>query len=499
MRREPPPWLVLAVVAFGVFIAADDLTVVTTMLRQMIVDFEITLPDGVDDAAWIVDVYLIAYVAVMPFAGRVSDLFGRRRVYLSALAIFLAGSVVVAVTDSYSVLLLGRVMTAVGGGALVPVGLAIVGDVYRPERRATALGIVGAVDTLGWVWGPLFGAFLVRFLSWRWQFYLNIPLAILGMAAAWVVFAHLDRPMARGRVDWAGATALTVGLVFLNVGLLESSEIQTITGLEELTGSSRVPVAPFFIIAAAAFAAFVWAERRAANPTVDLGLFKRPDFSPAIGVNFLVGCALIITMVNVPFFVNIIETDLVEAALISGRVLSALTVTMAVFAYVGGRLAVAWGNRAVTLTGLVAAGSGLVLMGLTWDADTSYLAMTWQLTLLGLGFGLVTAPTSAAVVNAAPSDQRGSAAGLVIVSRLVGLSVGLSALTAWGLYRFNTLRDDVVLPPLDDPGYGDALSQAQAELTAIAITEMFLAAALVMAIAVLVAMMMRRKRAAVLA
>jgi hypothetical protein len=115
-----------------------------------------------------------------------------------------------------------------------------------------------------------------------------------------------------------------------------------------------------------------------------------------------------------------------------------------------------------------------------------------------MGFGLVTAPTSAAVVNAAPSDQRGSAAGLVIVSRLVGLSVGLSGLTAWGLHRFNTLRDDLVLPPLDDPGYGDALSEAQAELTATAITEMFLAAALVIAIGVVVAMTMRRKRAAVL-
>ncbi len=493
-RPNPSPGLVLAVVSFGVFVAADDLTVVTTMLRQMIGDFEITLPDGVDQAAWIVDVYLIGYVAVMPFMGRVSDLFGRRRIYLVAFGLFFVGSVVIPFAGGYGTLLFGRVLTAVGGGALVPVGMAIVGDVYRPQRRATALGVLGAVDTIGWVWGPLFGALLVRYLSWRWQFYLNLPLAVAGMAMAWVVLRNLDTPTAKGRVDWAGAGALTAALIALCVALLEGSEIQSVTGLEELTGERDINTTPLFLLAAGALAVFIWLEKRAEHPIVDLGLFRLPNFTPAVIVNFLVGGALIIAMVDVPLFINVVERALAESAVASGRVLSALTVSMALFAYVGGRLTPRFGYRPVTVAGLGLALGAYLAMGTMWAVDTSQAAMAWQLAALGTGFGLVTAPTNAAVVNAAPAQRRGTAAGLVLVFRLMGLAVGLSALTGWGLYRFNSLRDRLELPPVDDPTYQDALSAAQGDLTSQAIAETFLAAAVVVAIAMLVALALHREQ-----
>ena len=119
-RREASPRAVLIVVAFGIFIAADDLTVVTTMLRPIINDLGIVLPDGIDDAAWIVNAYLIAYVAVMPFMGRLSDVLGRRRVYIAALTLFLLGSIIIPMTSTLGPFLFGRVLTAMGGGALVP-------------------------------------------------------------------------------------------------------------------------------------------------------------------------------------------------------------------------------------------------------------------------------------------------------------------------------------------------------------------------------------------
>ena len=201
-RRRASPAATLAVVGFGIFIAADDLTVVTTMLRPIIGDLGIVLPDGLDDAAWIVNAYLVAYVAVMPFMGRLSDLLGRRRVYIGALSLFLAGSIVIPLTSSLGPFLVGRVMTALGGGALVPIGMAVVGDAYAEARRARALGTLGAIDTLGWVWGPLFGAFLVRFLSWEWQFYLNIPLALIGIAAAWWALSDEQAAGRPGKIDW---------------------------------------------------------------------------------------------------------------------------------------------------------------------------------------------------------------------------------------------------------------------------------------------------------
>jgi MFS family permease len=174
------PGLALAVVAFGVFVAGDDLLVVSTMLRPIIDDLGLVLPDDIDDATWIVNVYLIAYVAVMPLAGRLSDILGRRAVVVGALAIFLVGSIVVPVAGSLEWLLVGRALTAIGGGALIPVGMAVVGDMYREPRRARALGLLAGIGTLGWVWGPLYGALLVRFLTWEWQFYLNIPLVRRG-------------------------------------------------------------------------------------------------------------------------------------------------------------------------------------------------------------------------------------------------------------------------------------------------------------------------------
>ncbi len=189
-------------VGFSVFVAADDLTVVSTMLRPIIGDLGLVLPDGLDDAAWIVNAYLIAFVAVMPIAGRISDVIGRRRTFVGAYLLFLLGSIVIPAStgldEPFGWFLFGRILTALGGGAMVPVALAVIGDVYPEGRRARALGTLGAIETMGWVWGPLYGAVLVRLLSWQWQFWLNIPLAIVGLVASWWALADHDRPAARG-------------------------------------------------------------------------------------------------------------------------------------------------------------------------------------------------------------------------------------------------------------------------------------------------------------
>ncbi len=251
-RRRASPAAILAVVSFGVFVAADDLTVVSTMLRQIIGDLNIPLPDGWDRAAWIVNSYLVAYVAVMPFMGRLSDVLGRRRVFVAALVLFLAGSAWTPFATSLGPFLAARIITAAGGGAMVPVALAAIGDVFEERRRPGALGVLGAVDTIGWVWGPLFGALLVRFLDWRWQFYLNIPLALVAIAAAWWALAGLDRPAARRRIDWPAAASLSSALVCLNIALVNTSEISGVGGLEELTGRRSLPTVPFFVAAAVA-------------------------------------------------------------------------------------------------------------------------------------------------------------------------------------------------------------------------------------------------------
>lgn len=494
-RRRPSPAAILAVVGFSVFVAADDLTVVSTMLRPIIGDLGLVLPDGLDDAAWIVNAYLIAFVAVMPIAGRVSDVIGRRRTFVGAYLLFLAGTILipwsVQFDDPFGWFLLGRVMTAIGGGAMVPVALAVVGDVYPEGKRARALGTLGAIETMGWVWGPLYGAMLVRFLSWEWQFWLNIPLALGGLAASWWALEGQDRPEHRQRLDWIGALLLTIALVSLNVALLGSAEIQSVNGLDELTGGST-DLRWMYIVAVVATALFVWQQSRSDHPLFDARLFRGRNLLIALAVNFVVGAGLVIAMVDVPLFVNSVEVDLERAAVYSGWILSALTAAMAVFSYVGGRVTETWWYRPPVLAGLAMSTAAYAWMGATWSSDTSYPMFGLQLALLGAGFGLTVAPTTSAVVDAAPHEQRGAAAAIVMVVRLLGLSVGLSALTAWGLSRFNDLRSTIDLPPLTDPDFQDALLAAQESLTAQAIAETFTAAAVVIGAGLLATFALRR-------
>ncbi|MCL4267164.1 MAG: MFS transporter [Anaerolineae bacterium] len=526
LSRRRSPAVILAVVAFGVFIAADDLTVVSTMLRQIIFDLEIPLPDELNRAAWIVNAYLIAYVVVMPFVGRLSDLVGRRTVYVGALVLFVIGSIWLPLADSLNTFIAGRVLTALGGGAMVPVAMAVVGDVYAPQRRARALGTLGAVDTAGWVWGPLYGAFLIRYLSWQWQFYLNVPLSLLALALAWWALADLPQPTHRARIDWAGTAVLTICLIALNVALLGSGDVQAAGGFAALNQPEPINTTFFYVLAAIAFALFVWIEWRLGrkplsitrNPSTDhglpitdngsrithhasyqtppliaLSLFRRPNFSPAVLINFLVGFILIIAMVNVPLLVNVLEFEPQQAAVVSGLLLSAMTLAMAIMSYVGGRLTERWGYRPVTAVGLLLCAIGFGLMGWTWSVETAYGQMVWQLAVLGLGFGLVMAPVGTAVINAAPASERGVAASLVIVLRLMGMSVGLAGLTAWGLHRFTVLRRTIELPnlPLSDPAYQQALTDGLMRVTVAVLAETFLVSAVVAIIGLVVTWWLR--------
>lgn len=214
-------WL-LAVLAFGVFIAADDLTVVSTMLPRMIVDFEIPIPSGLRDASWIVSAYLIAYVVAMPLFGRISDRYGRLPTYAFCMLLFAVGSLLVLFAKDLPMLIAARALQALGGGGVVPIAMAAVGDHFPEGRRGTAVGVLAAVDTLGWIWGPLYGALLIRYgpeagrwlagtfppltpvagWSWQWQFVLNLPLALSALLLAggvrWV-FTH--PPPGRPRMD----------------------------------------------------------------------------------------------------------------------------------------------------------------------------------------------------------------------------------------------------------------------------------------------------------
>jgi MFS family permease len=455
-RRAVSPALILALVCLPVFIGALDLTVVSAVLPQVMYDLELPLQTRLDDASWMVSGYLLAYTVTMAFMGRIGDLYGRRRVYLWCLTLFAAGSAAVALATTLPGLIAGRVIQALGGGAMVPVSMALVGDLYLPGRRAGPLGLIGAVDTAGWVVGHLYGGIMVRILDWRWIFWLNIPLALVALGLTWWAMRGLAQERRATGMDWPSVALLALGLTALNIGLSAGGELTP--GPTELGEGAGLPPysLPLVGAAAALLVLFAWRQRRAEHPLVDPALVRRPAVVPAGGLNFVLGYCIVVALVNVPLFVNtLVATSLEEGAWMSGWLLSAFTLPMALAAVPGGWISNRLGTRIPIWLGTAVGATGFFLLG-SWTVETGYVEMIPPLIVAGVGLGLVIAPVSAAVINAAGATERGVAAALVIVLRLVGMTVGVSAMTTYGLRRFQAISGQLLMAA------GEQLTLAQA-------------------------------------
>ena len=414
------PWLILALICVPVFLGSLDLTIVSAFLPEIIVKLELPVQAVIDDAAWIVTGYLLAYTVSMTFMGRVSDLIGRRATFIACLIIFGIGSFIVAEVAydarsglagilynlsfrlngerpepgqiALTTIIIGRIVQALGAGALVPVSLALVGDLFPPQKRAQPLGLVGAVDTLGWVLGHLYGGIMVAvfaaaagaftglFLSlglnwdipdWRWLFWINIPITIAAIALTWWALRGVNSERAKGRFDWLGALLLTAALVLLVVGLGANVEISASTSSFDELGGLPPYALPALAGAVLLFVGFLLAEWKVRDPLFDLRIFRRRNLSGGALVNLLIGFALTIGLVSVPILVNIRAADasaLADAALQVGILLSAFTVPMALAAIPGGWIANRLGYGPAAAIGLVLASIGFVMVGDDLDA-----------------------------------------------------------------------------------------------------------------------------------
>ena len=476
---EPSPWLVLALVCLPVFIGALDLTIVSAVLPTVIFELKIPVQTGLDDAAWIVSGYLLAYAVSMTFMGRVSDLLGRRRVFLICLGIFFLGSWWVAATEgapaqlasrlarlitgerpdrsmmALYALITGRVVQAFGAGAIVPVSMALAGDLFPPARRALPLGLVGAVDTAGWVLGHLYGGIMVQYFRWQVLFWINLPIVALAFALIWWALRGLKQTLASGGVDWWGTALISLSLIGLNVGLAANESTTSSVALPDKSPPYAVPV---LIGAAVAFLAFLWVERRSTAPLLNLQRFSDRNVRAATTTNLLVGFCLMVGLVSVPLLINVVGARTSEeGALVSGYLLSAFTIPMALAAIPGGLLAERLGFRWTTALGLALALAGFILMT-RWQPEMAQLAVEWVaalgsrtaptpemwqsllrmiagLLLAGVGLGVTIAPIGTAVINAVPDSERGIASALVIILRLIGMTVSVSGMTTFGVRR----------------------------------------------------------------
>lgn len=437
MLKRDSPYLAILAACLGVFVAADDQTVVVTILPSIMSDFRLGINE-LDQVSWTITGYLLGYTAVMPLMGRISDVYGHRRIYLLAMAIFAVGSALAAVADNLPTLVVFRIIQAVGGGAVLPVTIAMIGDLLPPARRGMALGILGASAEAGSVIGPLWGALIDHVLNWRWVFWVNIPLVMVV-----VVLIILLAPPGRrypAPVDYMGGLILALDLVVVTLALSRWRDAPVLAGAG-LAASGVI------------FLAYLWSQRTSPSPLTPPSLFRRITFSSANATHFLVGMALIIAMVNIPL---ITDTVMGEEPIEGGFRLVRLTAAIPVGALVGGFAASRIGYRLPTAGGLVLTALSFYFMS-GWDLGLKDPMMTIHLLIGGLGFGLVIAPIATAAINSVLARDRGTAAALLTVMRMMGMTVGLAALTSWGTNRFDILVAQIEVPFVD-PEYAGELT-----------------------------------------
>jgi len=467
---------------------------------------------------------------------------GRRRVYVVSLLIFIFGSIWVAIAHTWptdllfsmyrtmglrpdpasvqlQVIIAGRVVEALGAGALVPVSLALVGDIFPPEHRARPLGLVAAMDTLGWVLGPVYGGFFMQLpvpldmanwmsnsvdlvagsetmalLPWQGLFWMNVPLTILSLVS--VLYALRQVPMLKsaGRFDYLGTLLIGGALAAMSIGLGSSVNLSGGTGSIEDLQPLPEYAAPLLSLALIFFIGFLVVENRSRFPLVKLEMFRRRNLSAAALVNLLVGYCLFIGLVSVPILVNLRQPSvdsLTNTALQVGALLSTLTLPMAFAAVPGGWLADRIGIRTTILAGLVLSVVGFALVWQTWTLDISNVILGLEMAMVGVGIGLTFSPVSTAIINSAYDEERGVAGAIVLILRLIGMTVSVSTLSSIMFYRVNALAAEAsnAVDTLDIDAFQEAYVGAAIQV----LGEMGLIGAVLSAIAIIPALWIAQK------
>ena len=487
MSRPP---LLLGLAGAGLFLAALDAYVVVTLLPAMMGDVGLTI-ERFEQATPILTGFLAGYVVAMPLLGAYSDARGRIPVYLACLGAFAIGSAMTATAGTFDAaglpwLVAGRFVQGLGGGGLVPLSLALAADLYEARRRTLALGFVAGLQEAGSVLGPIYGASVAAAAAaaggWRLVFWLNLPLAALCGTALAYFSMRGGRAAAlppRSAIDWPGAVLLGAGLGLVVLALYpDDPERRAVNAM----------FAPAGLLALVVLAAYGWRQVRILEPLIPRDLLRSRGFAGVTIANVLVGAALIVALVDVPILGRLVFN---LEQLDSGLLLTQFLVGVPVGAVAGGFLGGRAGHRTTAVLGVLLAAAAFAVMS-GWTADELTLRMgpvrqaDLALGACGLGFGLVIAPLTAGVLGLTRAGSHGLATSLVVLARTMGMLVGLSALTAFGLYRFHQILGT---PVLNDPDLRERVKHLERLVAAAFLQEyreIFLVAAALCALAAVV-------------
>ncbi len=390
----------------GMMVSGLDGTIVATALPSIVRDL-----GGVSGIAWVVTAYLLFQVATMPLYGKIGDIYGRKRVLLVALALFTLGSVACGFAQSMPMLLAARAVQGIGGGGLPVLGMAIMGDLIPPRQLGRWLGYQGVLFAIAVIIGPLIGGVFVDHLSWRWAFFINVPLAI-GSAVILVPRLHLPFRRVEHRIDYLGSALLTAALAALVV--------LATAGGKDIGWISAESGALALVLVACAIA-FVLRERHAAEPFVPLRLFQNAVVRIAAPVNFTSGLLFYLGVFFLPvFFQEVAGVDATESGLL-------LIPTM-----IGTAMATTFAGRRVERTGryrmwpilggviMTAGALALTTIGL----DTPVAVVAGMGAVLGIGIGCAMQTSILAVQNAVDAEDMGMGTGIALLSRTLGGTIG---------------------------------------------------------------------------
>jgi EmrB/QacA subfamily drug resistance transporter len=387
-------------VMVGTFVSAMDVSVVGTAMPTVIGEL-----GGIDRYAWVFSAYLLASTVTTPVFGRLADMFGRKLIYFGALVAFVAFSMLAGTAATIDQLIVYRALQGIGAGALLPTGFTIMGDLYSREARAKIAGLFSTVWVGAAIAGPAIGGFITQAFSWRWTFYVNLPIGLIALAL--LLFGYRDTgEHHRQRIDWLGAATFAAAATSLMLGL---------NGVAPL---ALVPLAVALAIA------FVRIEERTEAPMIDLGLVRDPLIGAALAMTLAAGAIQFGVTSFVPPFIQGAQGGLPAEA---GAALGAMSIGWSAGATAVGWVLLRLGVRRVVIVGSSVLALGVVAFALM-APDTPIVAVAGMAFTVGLGMGWTSTPILVTVQTSVGYRQRGAATSLVQFARSLGGAAGVAAL-----------------------------------------------------------------------
>jgi EmrB/QacA subfamily drug resistance transporter len=411
-RSQRQVLIAFSAMMLATLLAAMDQTIVATALPQIVADLQ-----GFKDLSWVVTAYLLTTTVTVPLYGKLSDLYGRRRLFVISISIFLLGSALCGTAQSMGELIAFRALQGVGAGGLIPLSQAAIADLFSPRERGRYMGYIGSMWAAAAIAGPLLGGWLTDAASWRWIFFINLPLGALALVVVMRTMSAGGRTREHS-IDWAGAALLTLGVSCILVACAWG-------GTTYPWGSPQVIVAA--VVGVVGTAAFVWIDRRAPEPLLPLAMFRMRTFAVSSVAALGIGGVLFGVTIYVPVFM---QGVLQASATSSGVVLIPLSLGWVVAAFISGQLITKTGRyRIYPLLGSALVVAGCVLLALL-GADSSHAVVSFDLVVIGVGMGTMFQTFVIATQNRVAFSELGVATAGIQFFRSMGGSLAVAGLGA---------------------------------------------------------------------